>query len=310
MPKSISSIRPSLTLKGLLTLGLLAAFAPSFATTTTTTISAGTVVTQTSNYWMGASGNTDTLNVTGAGAVFNASGRTINVGSGGTAILNISNGGVVIDATGNVGKEIGGSGTVTVTDLGSRWSNILLNIGGGDSSRVGTLNIKSSGKVVATGDVAVKNGGTVNLNGGSLEATGNNGAPFGDVRFETGSVLSMKVFGTTPLEQYGRLTTLGSMNFNGMLNLSFESGFTPLSGSSFSLFDFKGFSGSFGTAQDSYSHITVAGFERSKLDFSHLATDGTLRVAVTAVPEPQTYAMLLAGLGLVGFVARRRSKQQ
>lgn len=27
---------------------------------------------------------------------------------------------------------------------------------------------------------------------------------------------------------------------------------------------------------------------------------------VTAVPEPETYAMLLAGLGLMGFVARRR----
>ncbi|OZA36288.1 MAG: hypothetical protein B7X87_14305 [Hydrogenophilales bacterium 17-64-34] len=30
------------------------------------------------------------------------------------------------------------------------------------------------------------------------------------------------------------------------------------------------------------------------------------RFSVTAVPEPETYAMLLAGLGLVGFVARRR----
>jgi hypothetical protein len=27
---------------------------------------------------------------------------------------------------------------------------------------------------------------------------------------------------------------------------------------------------------------------------------------VTAVPEPETYAMMLAGLGLVGAVARRR----
>lgn len=27
---------------------------------------------------------------------------------------------------------------------------------------------------------------------------------------------------------------------------------------------------------------------------------------VTAVPEPETYAMLLAGLGLIGFIARRR----
>ncbi|MYM26426.1 PEPxxWA-CTERM sorting domain-containing protein [Duganella sp. FT135W] len=28
--------------------------------------------------------------------------------------------------------------------------------------------------------------------------------------------------------------------------------------------------------------------------------------AIAAVPEPETYAMLLAGLGLVGFAARRR----
>ena len=31
---------------------------------------------------------------------------------------------------------------------------------------------------------------------------------------------------------------------------------------------------------------------------------------VAAVPEPETYAMLLAGLGLVGFVAKRRKSQQ
>jgi hypothetical protein len=31
---------------------------------------------------------------------------------------------------------------------------------------------------------------------------------------------------------------------------------------------------------------------------------GTLSVA--AVPEPETYGMLLAGLGLVGFAARKR----
>ena len=29
-------------------------------------------------------------------------------------------------------------------------------------------------------------------------------------------------------------------------------------------------------------------------------------LTVTAVPEPETYAMMLAGLGLVGFMARRR----
>jgi hypothetical protein len=29
---------------------------------------------------------------------------------------------------------------------------------------------------------------------------------------------------------------------------------------------------------------------------------------IAAIPEPETYAMLLAGLGLMGFVARRRKK--
>jgi hypothetical protein len=43
---------------------------------------------------------------------------------------------------------------------------------------------------------------------------------------------------------------------------------------------------------------------------TYLAQDGWhLQIAaVQAVPEPETYAMLIAGLGLMGFSARRRSK--
>jgi PEP-CTERM motif len=33
-------------------------------------------------------------------------------------------------------------------------------------------------------------------------------------------------------------------------------------------------------------------------------------LTVTAVPEPETYAMLLAGLGLLGFAARRRKLKE
>ena len=32
-------------------------------------------------------------------------------------------------------------------------------------------------------------------------------------------------------------------------------------------------------------------------------------VVRAAVPEPETYALMLAGLGLVGFVARRRQRR-
>ena len=38
------------------------------------------------------------------------------------------------------------------------------------------------------------------------------------------------------------------------------------------------------------------------------ASQYTNIIALAPVPEPETYAMLLAGLGLMGFVARRRQK--
>jgi hypothetical protein len=36
-------------------------------------------------------------------------------------------------------------------------------------------------------------------------------------------------------------------------------------------------------------------------------TYGAGTLDVSAVPEPETYALMLVGLGLVGFAARRRS---
>jgi hypothetical protein len=44
-------------------------------------------------------------------------------------------------------------------------------------------------------------------------------------------------------------------------------------------------------------------------DTLHPST-GTFHItSVTPIPEPETYAMLLAGLGLMGFVARRRQRK-
>lgn len=35
----------------------------------------------------------------------------------------------------------------------------------------------------------------------------------------------------------------------------------------------------------------------------------SIKSTVPAVPEPETYAMLVAGLGLLGWVGRRRKQQ-
>jgi hypothetical protein len=40
------------------------------------------------------------------------------------------------------------------------------------------------------------------------------------------------------------------------------------------------------------------------------ASGGSITVPVSAVPEPETYALMIAGLGLVGAIARRRKAKQ
>ena len=54
-----------------------------------------------------------------------------------------------------------------------------------------------------------------------------------------------------------------------------------------------------------------AGSKITSFSYSNVpATDAfeTANYSITPIPEPQTYALLLAGLGAVGFVARRRNK--
>jgi hypothetical protein len=57
------------------------------------------------------------------------------------------------------------------------------------------------------------------------------------------------------------------------------------------------------------SNAKAGGVGGSQYSFS-LYTNGSnqdyLVASVSPVPEPETYAMLLAGLGLMGFTVRRR----
>ena len=57
-----------------------------------------------------------------------------------------------------------------------------------------------------------------------------------------------------------------------------------------------------------YTQIGVGANSSPITASTYLAQDGWhLQLSVAAVPEPETYAMLVAGLGLMGFSARRRS---
>ena len=53
----------------------------------------------------------------------------------------------------------------------------------------------------------------------------------------------------------------------------------------------------------------VAGSKITSLSFSSsIDAFETANYSVTPVPEPETYALMLAGLGAMGFIARRRQK--
>jgi hypothetical protein len=71
-----------------------------------------------------------------------------------------------------------------------------------------------------------------------------------------------------------------------------------------------GLGGEVSTAWASNDTLWVRWIEKNDAGNDHgLAIDNvSLSVMTAAVPEPSTYAMLLAGLGAVGFVARRRKQ--
>lgn len=70
--------------------------------------------------------------------------------------------------------------------------------------------------------------------------------------------------------------------------------------------------GLIGTRSQGYSYDFVLGYNDSfnNKGYTHDDWDDmVIGVNIAPIPEPETYAMLLAGLGLMGFVARRRKQR-
>lgn len=82
------------------------------------------------------------------------------------------------------------------------------------------------------------------------------------------------------------------------------SAFGAASGNSGQQFQYGEFLASNSLASGNYSGMTVVAEFTLQPGMSALALDGT--VTVTPVPEPGSYAMFAAGLGLMGLIARRR----
>jgi hypothetical protein len=170
------------------------------------------------------------------------------------------------------------------------------------------------------GSITVNGSGLVNLSGGS--GTLNDGInPTSEQNNElfsiedhsvitlhldqTSAFSSFEIFGsagdignTIPGVLTGVTVTIGGTSLD---LTSSAAGPTCMSGSCDDIFSLSGtaLAGTVGNT------ITLSNFQGNWAGLYNIG-EITVTAAVSAVPEPETYGMLLAGLGLVGFMTRRK----
>lgn len=171
--------------------------------------------------------------------------------------------------------------------------NLLFAIGAMDNTGATATNFY---RYITTASV-IDLGNTVT--NADLKQLGNSGDPFlGDTNGQIGAGNSLIVTDPT-IVAYA-----GSAQWGSNWGNRFNGTSTGLIGSDLGMYLLSQTSGTFANRLNpsSYSAITQGG----NPVVAHLDMNGNLMIA--AVPEAETYAMMLAGLGLVGFMVARRRK--
>jgi probable HAF family extracellular repeat protein len=178
------------------------------------------------------------------------------------------------------------------------------------------------GALVNNGELRVSAGGAANFFGlvsgaGSFTGTGaarfeGGFSPGGSpalvtveyvTTYGSGSEILMELGGTTPGSGHDKIVfTNGVTLESGALNVVWYGAWTGSQGDLYDLFDWNG--GVDGTFGDVNLPTLSGGL---LWNMANLYTSGDIGI-YAPVPEPGTYAMMLAGLSLLGFIARRRKK--
>ena len=217
-----------------------------------------------------------------------------------------------------------GSGE-TVKMYGGSYTSSM-NVGGNLSVEYG--NAQFSGAVIAangshinaqTGTTATFNGafnqqvgadlgggGTFVFNGGYSPGNSPGSVTINaDTVFGTSNEALFEIAGLAQGTQYDHLNVNGNLTFGGTLKLSFINGYTGNAGDTFDLFDWTTSTGTFASISTQNASLGSG----LAWNFDHLYTNGTISViATTSVPEPESYALLMVGLGVIGAMARRKKK--
>jgi T5SS/PEP-CTERM-associated repeat protein len=250
------------------------------------------------------------VTVTGPGSTWTNSGSLI-VGHSGSGMLVVAAGGAVSNLDGVIGNNDGSSGLATVADTGSLWTNRGTLLVG--SMGVGTLNVHDGGVVSAAAGLTIGPQGLVTGNGTIVADVTNAGAVGpgnspGTLTID-GSYLQ-SALGTLniELEDLGHVDLLvvsGNATLSGALALSCFAACSFAVGDEFVILDAGG------TLLGSFAgEPALSGFATGKFAVAYDRPNGQvwLRVteSVTAVPEPQTCALMLAGLLAVGAAVQAR----
>lgn len=228
----------------------------------------------------------------------------------------------------------GGTSALRADIVASEGSQIILS-GLSNTTFYGTLEVQNGAELrVTEGSVATfaaevkqRNGSDVNGDGkmffeGGLSIGNSPGYGYiqGTVTFSSSNTYTAEIGGVNACttlscatgaalanDSFDKLVIGGDFKMGGKLVLTSWNGFVAQAGQSFDLLDWGTLSG---TGSGTFKSIDASGFmlaAGTQLDYSQLYTSGT--ILVTAVPEPASYAMLLAGLGVLGSVARRRARK-